>query len=334
MDFIEGFPCVGGKSVILTMVNRFSKYAHFIPLGHLYTVVSVAKAFFNNIVKLHGIPCSIISDRDPVFTSTFWTELFCLSGVQLRMSMTFHPQTDGQSEVTNRIVGVYLRCLVGVQPPSWLPWAEYCYNTSFQTTLRVTPFQVVYGRDPPSLLSYEGGQSKVPTVDQQLVERDGFLVEIKDRLHHVQELMKGNYDQHHCELTFEEGDWVWLRLHHRLAATLTNKARGKLAPKFYGPFQVLACIGIVAYRLALPPKCRIHDVFHVVFLKKFTGTPSAAMPGLPPIKHGRVLLQPEKVLRAHLNRGMWEILVQWMDQAAADATWEKVPEFKDAYPSF
>ena len=125
MDFMEGFPRVGGK----TVVDRFSKYAHFIPLGHPYTAVSVAKVFFDNVVKLHGIPCSIVSDRDPVFTSTFWTELFRLSGIQLRMSTAFHPQTDGQSEVTNRILGVYLRCLAGDQPWSWLrwlPWAEYC----------------------------------------------------------------------------------------------------------------------------------------------------------------------------------------------------------------
>jgi hypothetical protein len=86
--------------------------------------------------------------------------------------------------------------------------------------------------------------------------------------------------------------WIWLRLHHRLAATLTDKAQGKLAPKFYGLFQVLARIGPVAYRLALPPKCRIHDVFHVVFLKKFMGAPPTAVPRLPPIKHGRVLPQP------------------------------------------
>jgi hypothetical protein len=169
MDFIEGFPCVGGKSIVLTVVDRFSKYAHFIPLGHPYTTVFITKVFFDNIVKLHGIPCSIVSDRDPVFTSTFWTELFHLSGIQLRMNTAFHPQTDGQSEVTNKILGVYLCCLADDQPCNWLrwlPWAEYYYNTSFQTALRATPFKVVYGRDPLTLLSYEGGQSKVPTVDQ------------------------------------------------------------------------------------------------------------------------------------------------------------------------
>jgi hypothetical protein len=116
MDFIEGFPRVGGKSVVLTVVDRFSKYAHFIPIGHPYTAISVAQAFFDSIVRLHGFPCSIVSDRDPVFTSTFWTELFKLAGVTLRLSTAFHPQTDGQSEVTDRILGVYLRCLAGDRP--------------------------------------------------------------------------------------------------------------------------------------------------------------------------------------------------------------------------
>ena len=118
MDFIERFPRVGGKTVILTVVDRFSKYAHFIALGHPYTAISVARVFFDNIVRLHGVPCSIVSDRDPVFTSTFWTELFNLAGVMLWLSTAFHPQTDGQSEVTNRIIGVYLRCLAEDRPKS------------------------------------------------------------------------------------------------------------------------------------------------------------------------------------------------------------------------
>jgi hypothetical protein len=118
IDFIEGFPHVSGKSVVLTVVDCFSKYTHSIPLGHPYTVVSIVKAFLDNIVKLHDIPCSIVSNRDPVFTSTFWKELFCLANVQLRMSTTFQPQTDSQSKVTNIILGVYLRCLTGDQPRS------------------------------------------------------------------------------------------------------------------------------------------------------------------------------------------------------------------------
>lgn len=148
MDFVEGFPKVAGKSVILTVVDRFSKYAHFIALGHPYTAMTVAQPFFDQIVRLHGMPQSIVSDRDPVFTSNFWQELFRLSGSELRLSSAFHPQTDGQSEVTNRIITVYLRCLAGDRPKSWLrwlPWAEYCFNTSYQSALKTTPFRWYMG---------------------------------------------------------------------------------------------------------------------------------------------------------------------------------------------
>jgi transposase InsO family protein len=134
MDFVDGLPKVHGKSVILTVVDRFSKYAHFIALSHPYTAASVARAFFEGIVRLHGFPTSIVSDRDPVFTSNLWRDLFKLAGVKQRMSTAFHPQTDGQSEVVNRIIVMYLRCITGDRPRSWvdwLSWAEYCYNTSF-----------------------------------------------------------------------------------------------------------------------------------------------------------------------------------------------------------
>jgi hypothetical protein len=110
MDFIEGLPKVAGKSVIQTVVGRFSKYAHFIPLSHPYNVVSVARVFFDGIVRLHGFPSSIVSDRDLVFTSNVWRDLIGLAGVELRMSTAFHPQTDGQSEVVNNAIAMYLRC--------------------------------------------------------------------------------------------------------------------------------------------------------------------------------------------------------------------------------
>jgi hypothetical protein len=122
MDFIEALPKVHGKSVILTMVDRFSKAAHCIPLGHPYTSTSVAHAFFAEIVRLHGIPASIVSDRDSVFTCEFWQELFALAGVKLKMSSAFHPQSDGQSEAAKKIIAMYLRCLTGDRPRHWLEW--------------------------------------------------------------------------------------------------------------------------------------------------------------------------------------------------------------------
>jgi hypothetical protein len=116
MDFVEALPKVNGKTVILTVVDRFSKAAHFIPLSHPYTATSVARVFFAEVVRLHGILSSIVSDRDPVFTSSFWGELFRLAGVKLRFTSAFHPQSDGQSEATNRVIAMYLRCLTGDRP--------------------------------------------------------------------------------------------------------------------------------------------------------------------------------------------------------------------------
>jgi transposase InsO family protein len=167
MDFVEGFSRVNGKSVILTVVDRFSKYAHFVPLGHPYTATSVAKVFFEEIVCLHGLPESIVSDHDPVFTSKFWTELFKLSGLKLQLTSTFHPQSDGQAEAVNKVITMYLCCLVGDRPRQWLkwlPWAEYCYNTAFQSSIRTSPFKGVYGRDPPSIRPLSKVGSHVPAV--------------------------------------------------------------------------------------------------------------------------------------------------------------------------
>jgi hypothetical protein len=104
------------------VIDRFSKYGHFIPLGHPYTATTVAWAFFDNIVRLHDIPCSIISDQDPVFTSQFWREHFQLVGDKLQFSSAFHPQSDGQSEVANKVITMLLRCLSGDHSCDWLRW--------------------------------------------------------------------------------------------------------------------------------------------------------------------------------------------------------------------
>jgi hypothetical protein len=111
----------------------------------------VAQVFITDNVHLHGIPQSIVSDRDPVFTSIFWKELMRLAGIKLHMTSAFHPQSDGQTKVANKIIVMYLRCLIGDRPRQWLrwlPWAEFIYNTAFQSALKTTPFQIVYSREP------------------------------------------------------------------------------------------------------------------------------------------------------------------------------------------
>jgi hypothetical protein len=220
MDFIEGLPKVGGKSVIITVVDRFSKYTHFIPLEHPYTAVSVARAFFNGIVRLHGFPTSIVSDRDPVFTGNVWRDLFKLASVTLRMSTAFHPQTDGQSEVVNKIIAMYLRCITGDRPRAWvdwLSWVEYCYNTSFHSALRATPFEVVYGRPPQLIMPYRAGSARTEAAATLLRGHDAILTEARQRLIQAQQLARKYYDANHRELEFDVGARVWLRLLHRTA---------------------------------------------------------------------------------------------------------------------
>jgi transposase InsO family protein len=152
MDFVEGLPKSQGKDVIMVVVDRFTKYAHFVPLSHPYTVDSVAQAFIDNIVKLHGPPLCIVSDRDRIFTSSMWQSIFKSLKVQLRFSSSYHPQSDGQTERVNQCLENYLRCMTFQEPRKWLSWlplAEFWYNTSFHTSLQLTPFQALYGFPPP-----------------------------------------------------------------------------------------------------------------------------------------------------------------------------------------
>ena len=178
MDFVEGLPVSEGYDTLFVVVDRLSKYAHFIALKHPFSAQSVAETFTREVVRLHGIPRSIVSDRDKVFLSVFWQELFKLQGTSLKRSSAYHPQTDGQTEVVNRTIETYLRCFSSERPKQWhkwLAWAEFWYNTNYHTAAQMTPFRCVYGRDPPPLIRYEGPTTSVGLVDQMLEQRNATL---------------------------------------------------------------------------------------------------------------------------------------------------------------
>jgi hypothetical protein len=160
----------------------------------------------------------------------------------------------------------------------------------------------------PSVCIYTPGEARLPAVRNQMMERDEFLMEIREHLEQAQQHYKTFYDRKHWEVDFEVGQWVWLRLLHQPIASLDIKGCGKLGPKFYGPFQILERVGDVAYKLKLPTGAKLHDVFHVELLKRFCGEPPEETVALPPIRHGRACLEPAEIAKRRARKGPPQIV--------------------------
>nr|GFB72995.1 transposon Ty3-G Gag-Pol polyprotein [Tanacetum cinerariifolium] len=265
-------------------------------------IEGVAHEFITNVVRLHGIPSIIVSDRDKVFISNFWQTLFKLHGTNLCMSSSYHPQTDGQTEVINRILEQYLRCFVSDKPKKWvdlLPWAEYTYNTSVHTSTKFSPFEVVYGRLPPKLVPYIPGTASVQEVDEYLQDRDSLLKHLRKNLLNAQDHMKANANRHRRDLEFKEGEFVLVKLQPYRQVSVANRLSVKLSPRYYGPYEVLARVRPVAYKIKLPPSSLVHDVFHVSSLRRFIGPLPATVLELKEVPEPLEIPsdpQPEKIL--------------------------------------
>ena len=330
LDFIEGLPKSNGYDVILVVVDRFTKYAHFVPLKHPYSAISVARLLFDTVVKLHGLPHSMVSDRDKVFTSHVWKELFKLLGVQLQLSTAYHPQTDGQTERVNQCLEMYLRCSVGDSPSkwhSWLPQAEFWYNSSHHSSLGCSPFKALYGHDPFVGVPVDTPSDAPPLVADFLADHKLHSVLLKEHLEKARKRMKLLADRSRTDVSFQVGDKVLLKLQPYAQSSVVNRPFPKMAMKYYGPFTVLQKIGQAAYTLDLPPTSLIHPTFHVSQLKAYTPDHTPVFSDLPPLVSldGSDVL-PETVLDRRLvkkgGRAVPQVLIKWTKLPATSATWE------------
>ncbi|KAA0047237.1 Retrotransposable element Tf2 [Cucumis melo var. makuwa] len=300
----------------------------------------VAETFVKEVVRLHGYPRSIVSDRDKVFLSHFWKELFRLAGTKLNRSSSYHPQSDGQTEVVNKSVETYLRCFCGEKPnewSQWLHWAEYWYNTTYHSSIGITPFQAGYGRLPPPLIYYGDMETPNSTLDQPLKDRDITLGALKEHLTLAQERMKKHADNKRREVEFQVGDLVFLKLRPYRQTSLRKERNEKLSPKYFGPYRVLERIGKVAYKIELPAAAAIHPVFHVSQLKKAVGRGGTVQPLNPYMNANHEwTTQPEEVYSYRKNPATreWEALISWKGLPPHEATWESCTDMKYQFPEF
>ncbi|KAA0067526.1 Transposon Ty3-I Gag-Pol polyprotein [Cucumis melo var. makuwa] len=273
MDFVLGLPKTRRHhDSIFVVVDRFSKMAHFIPCNKTDDATNIANLFFREVVRLHGIPKTIVSDRDVKFLSHFWKVLWGKLGTKLLFSTTCHPQTDGQTEVVNRTLGALLRSLISKNLKSWeetLPFVEFAYNRAIHSTTHCSPFEVVYGFNPltpldlsplpPNMFTSDAASSRVEYIKT-------LHKEIKERIEKKNQKLVTRKNQGRKELIFKPGDWVWVHLRKE---RFPDQRKSKLQQRGDGPFQVLERINNNAYKLDLRGKYNVSSTFNVADLTLF-----------------------------------------------------------------
>ncbi len=335
MDFITQLPLTkSGYDAILVVVDRCTKMCHFIPTRTSVDAEETAQLFLDNIFRLHGVPDSIVSDRDTRFTGHFMRALCDKLQIKQKMSTAYHPQTDGQTERLNRVIEDMLRNYVGSDQKDWdkfLSQCEFAANNRTISGTDVTPFFLNSGYHPKvALVNHSRGLDCEgnPTAEKLTRDMQQALNKARDCLLRAQDRARKYANQHRREVEYNVGDKVLLSTKN---LRFTGKQSNKFMSKYIGPFEIIKKVNSVAYKLKLPEKSKVFHTFHVSLLRPYNSDESRNPPaGKPEELEGENVFTVEKILDHKdkkrpgkaKNKHKRMFLIRWAGYTPSDDTWE------------
>ncbi|MCO5588866.1 hypothetical protein L7F22_042826 [Adiantum nelumboides] len=318
-----------GHDGIWTIIDRFSKQAHFVPVKKTVKPDHLARLFVvAQIFRLHGMPKTIVSNRDLRFKSLFWKTIWESIATRLQFSSSFHPQTDGQSEIANSVVMDFLKSYISDQKTQWeryLPLVEFAYNNTLHSSTGKAPFEIVEGA--MKVLPILSTKDKIFEADKYTRDLDTAFAKVRETLQKSQERQKKAADHHRRDLKLKENDSVLLRFEKARLRQKKGKERlyPKLSMRYYGPFQITdERINDVSFRLRLPDTWKIHTAFHVS-VETFGDVPDVGEPDeQPEMEENEEILVPEQVLALKVTKkgkARRQFLIKFKNFPAFDAKW-------------
>ena len=340
-DFITKLPLAQGYDSILVVADRLTKMVHFIPTTEKTSAEGLARFFRDNVWKLHSLPKSIISDRGPQFTVGLMRELNRMLGIKSKLSMAFHPQTDGQTERVNQGLKQYLRMFINhrqEQWPEWLGTAEFAYNNKAHLSTKTSPFKANYGQDPRMGFEerkkgkYAGAERFVEKMKEIQEETKAVLKKVQDDMRKYADRKRSDADE------YKVGDLVMLSTKD-LKYQMVGRRIEKLTERFVGPYKIKEIVSSNAIKLELPSTVRIHLVVNVSRIRRYVGQVEGQKKEQPApvITKGEEEWEVKRILNKRKVRGKDKYLVRWKGFTAESDTWkgrENLENAKEAIEEF